>query len=206
MKHLDDTGAECTRHVANVEALLDFAVIGARVAAFNHDIASKLQGLMMSLDEIGEVVERVGDADLHRATETAQLALDEARALLSANRALTRSTKTKVQLRDLVKAASERGGLGVLGAIPDGQVELALPPTAQALGLALEAIGGTGKSRIVDVIATTEGGRARLTFVSSAEPSPTAGDAFALAAFAIARAGGELRCRDNGLTIQLPLI
>ena len=205
MNHLDETGAECTRHAASVDALLTFAVIGSRVAAFNHDIASKLQGLMMSLDEIDEMLDRIADPDLRRATETAQQAIKEASTMLSANRSLTRATKSKVQLRDVVKSASERAGVGVLGTIPDAQVEVAALAT-HALGLALDAIGGTGKNRIVDVVATIEDGRGRLVFTSTAEPTTAAGDAFALAAFAIARAGGELRCRDNGFTAQLPLI
>ena len=205
MNHLDETGAECTRHAANVDALLTFAVIGSRVATFNHDIASKLQGLMMSLDEIDEMLDRIADPHLRRATETAQQAIKEASTLLSANRSLTRSSKAKLQLRDVVKSASERSGVGVLGSIPDAQADVAAL-TTHALGLALDAIGGTGKNRIVDVVATIQNGRARLVFTSAAEPTKSAGDAFALAAFAIARAGGELRCRDNGFVVQLPLI
>ena len=83
MKHKGEDGNECTQHPTNSDALMTFAVIGSRVSAFNHDIASKLQGMMMALDEIEELLERVGDSDLRRATETAQQSLKEASASAS---------------------------------------------------------------------------------------------------------------------------
>ena len=208
MKHLDEDGNECTQHATNSDALMTFAVIGSRVSSFNHDIASKLQGMMMALDEIEELLERVGDSDLRRATETAQQALKEASALLSTNRSLTRtSTKTKAELRDVVRAAGDRAGIEVRGDMPDGQLETVVPLLAQGLGLALDAIAGAGRGRFVEVIATREGDRAKLEFISTAEPAKSPGDAFALASFVIARTGGELRCgRDQRLHVQLPLV
>lgn len=205
MNHLDEDGNPCAVHATSEEALMTFAVIGSRVSSFNHDIASKLQGLMMSIDEIDEICERVTDGDLRRATETAQIAIKEASAMLSANRALTRTARTKVQLRELVKQASDRSGVAVIGALPDAQVELVVALTAHALGLALDAIGGTGRGRGVAVAATIEAGRAQLVFTGPGGEPAKSGDAFALAAFAIARAGGELRCRANGVSVQLPL-
>ena len=203
MIHLDEDGKPCTRHATSEDVLMTYAVIGARVASFNHDIASKLQGLMMSIDEIDEICERVADGDLRRATDTAQAAMKEANTMLSANRALTRtSTRAKVQLCDLVEQASKRAGVAMRGAVPDGQVELVVALTVHALGLALDAIGGVGRGRAVELSATIDGGRAHLVFTGA---PATSGDAFALAAFAIARAGGELRCRPDGLAVQLPL-
>lgn len=202
MKHLDEDGEPCAVHATSEDVLMTFAVIGSRVSSFNHDIASKLQGLMMSIDEIDEICERVSDADLRRATETAQLAIKEASAMLSANRALTRTARSKVQLGELVKQASERSGVSVHGTLPDAQIEVVVALTAHALGLALDAVGGTGRARGVGVTATIEGGGAHLVFTG--EPAKS-GDAFALAAFVIAHAGGELRCRANGVSVQLPL-
>ena len=206
--HLDEDGNPCTEHAASLEALLVFATIGSRVASFNHDIASKLQGMMMALDEIEELHDRVGDSDLRRATETAQASLKEASALLSANRSLTRTgTKSKAALRDLVKTAGDRVGVDIRGSVPDGEVEAAIPLLAQGIGLAIDAIAGTGRARFVDVIASREGTRATLVFASTADPTKTLGESLALAGFVIKRANGELRCgRDRRLHVQLPLV
>lgn len=206
MKHKAEDGSECTEHVASSDALMTYAVIGSRVSAFNHDIASKLQGMMMALDEIEELCERVGDPDLRRATETAQASLKEASALLSANRSLTRtSTKTKAQLGDVVRAAGERVHVDVRGALFDGELETVVPLLVQGLALMIDAIAGAGRGRFVDVIATREGDRASLVFASTAEQVKPIGDALELAGFVIARAGGELRCARERLHVQLPL-
>ncbi|MDQ3338615.1 MAG: hypothetical protein M4D80_25910 [Myxococcota bacterium] len=207
MKHLDEDGHVCTEHVPADDAILTLATIGSRVSTFNHDIASKLQGMMMALDEIEELLERIGDSDLRRANETAQQALKEASALLSANRALTRtSTKAKVQVRDLVRAAGQRANVDVRGDVPEGQVEGVVALLAQGLGLAIDALAGMGRNRFVDVIATREGEGVKLTFASTAEPTNALADSLLLAGFVIARANGELRCgRDRRLHVQLPL-
>jgi hypothetical protein len=206
--HLDQDGNACTEHAANPDAILTAATIGSRVSTFNHDIASKLQGMMMALDEIEEILERVDDPDLRRATETAQQSLKEASSLLSANRSLTRTaTRSKTALRDLVRAAGERVHVAVRGDVPDGQIEATVPLLAQAIGLAIDALAGTGRGRFVDVIASREGDRATLVFASTADPAPALGDALALASFVIEREHGELRCgRDRRLHVQLPLV
>lgn len=205
--HLDEDGNPCADHPASLDALLVYATIGSRVSSFNHDIASKLQGMMMALDEIEEMFERLDSSDLQRATETAQGSLKEANALLQANRALTRtSTKSKTQLRELVRSAGDRVGVEVRGNVPDGEIETVVPLLAHGLGLAIDAIAGTGRSRFVDLIATREGDRARLVFASTADPTKTLGEALALASFVVTRANGELRCgRDRRLHVQLPV-
>lgn len=209
LEHLDEDGHACTRHAANLDAILTLAAIGSRVASFNHDIASKLQGLMMALDEIGDLIARdaAPDPDLRRAVETAQLSLAEASALLTANRALTRtSVRTKAALRDVVTAATERVGVALHGELPDGEVEAVVPLLVQGLGLALDAIAGTGRARTVDVAVTRDGARVELVFAAAGEPAKTVGDALALASFILAREHGELRCgRDHRLHVRLPL-
>jgi signal transduction histidine kinase len=207
LEHLDEDGEVCTRHAANGDQLLTFATIGTRVVGFNHDLASKLQGVMMALDEITELVEGTGDPELRRAAETARTALDDASTLLSANRALTRtSRKTKGSLRDIVTAACARAGVRAQGNVPEGQVEAVIPLLVQALGLAIDAIAG--HDRVVEVSATREGDRVKLVFASSmADPARSVGDALALASLVIANANGELRCgREHRLHVQLPLV
>ena len=207
LEHLDEAGQVCTQHPANADRILTFAAIGARAAGFNHDVASKLQGMMMALDELDELLERAGTTELRRAAETARGALDEAHALLSASRALTRtSTRTTAQLRDIVTVACERAGVSARGDAPQGQVAVT-PLLVQALGLAIEALAGTGSDRVVEVTASREGDRATLVFASPAAPTTTLGDALALASFVIAHANGELRCgRDHRLHVRLPLV
>ena len=206
MKHKAEDGSACTEHVASPDALMTYAVIGSRVSAFNHDIASKLQGMMMALDEIEEMCERLGDPDLRRATETAQASLKDASALLSANRSLTRtSTKTKAQLADVVRAAGERVHVDVRGSIPEAQLETVVPLLVQGFALVIDAIAGAGRGRFVDVIVTCEGGRANLAIATTAEQTKPIGDALELAGFVIERAGGELRCARDRLHVQLPL-
>lgn len=205
--HLDEDGKPCAEHPASLELLLVYATIGSRVSSFNHDIASKLQGMMMALDEIEEMYDRLDSSDLQRANETAQSSLREANALLQANRALTRtSTKTKAQLRDVVRSAGDRVGVDVRGTVPDGEIETVVPLLAHGLGLAIDALAGSGRSRFVDVIASREGDRATLVFASTAEPTKTLGEALALASFVVTRANGELRCgRDRRMHVQLPV-
>ena len=203
MEHFDEDGHVCTRHNANLDAILTLATIGARVSSFNHDIASKLQGVMMAIDEITEYAEQDPNPNIRRAAGDAMAALKEASALLTTNRALTRtSTKTKAALRDVVSAAADRVGVSVRGAIPDGQIEAVVPLLSQALAVAFDALAGTGRNRSLDA-ATTDGA---LVVSSTAEPAATLGDALALASHMVTRAGGELRCgRDAKLIVKLPL-
>ncbi|HEX8106419.1 MAG TPA: hypothetical protein VF516_01775, partial [Kofleriaceae bacterium] len=94
-EHVDETGAPCTRHPAiSPASLYQLAMVGSRAPAFHHDCASKLQGLVMALDELSELTEN-GDPQLIRAVETALEASRELNALLNLNRTLTRpATRT----------------------------------------------------------------------------------------------------------------
>lgn len=201
-EHLDEGGTVCTRHAPNASGLLALATIGSRVSGFNHDIASKLQAVMMTLDEISEHVERDPNPALRSAVEDAIGALQEATTLLTANRALTRiATKSKAALRDVIDAASNRIGVTIRGALPDGQIETAVPLLTQGFALVLDALVGTGRARSVDVAVSGD----TFVFTSSAEPTATFHDALALASFVIATAGGELRCGERKVIVKLPL-
>ena len=85
--HLDEHGQPCSHHPAATDQdLLSLALVGSRAPSFHHDLASKLQGLMMAIDEISEVSGEVPPPVL-RAIETAHGALREVLALLGTNRA-----------------------------------------------------------------------------------------------------------------------
>ena len=72
LRHLDEHGEVCTRHAPVPDGdLLALALVGSRAPSFHHDLASKLQGLMMAIDEIGEVAGDVPPPVMH-AIETVE--------------------------------------------------------------------------------------------------------------------------------------
>ena len=106
--HLDEHGKVCTRHpAAAVDELLSLAIVGSRAPSFHHDLASKLQGLMMAIDEIGELTGE-GSPSVAHAIETAHTTLREVLGLLNVNRALTKApTKSRTTLAEMMTARRE---------------------------------------------------------------------------------------------------
>jgi hypothetical protein len=197
-EHVDEVGQPCERHPpGTLAALLELALVGSRMSSFNHDIASKLQGLMMALDEIGELAQTRGDAELGPAADTAQLALKELNDLLTQNRALTKPpVKTASLIRDLVVKAGARVGVHVRGTLPDTAIEVAVPRTLQALALAIDVAAGPGRSRTLAV--SVDGTTVQLPL--AAQPgSASASELLALASWMFTRAGGALVCRADGV-------
>lgn len=206
--HRDEHGAICTRHPAAATAeLLSLAIVGSRAPSFHHDLASKLQGLMMAIDEISELVEDT--PPLARALETAHTTLREVLGLLNVNRALTKApTKTRTSLAELVARSSERVYVSLRGTIPAANLEVSAPSLTHAFALVCDVAGGPGRGRSVTVTTEVAGGSATLTLAASPEPPPNAAESLALAAFVLAREGGELRCGDEGraLIVRLPVV
>jgi hypothetical protein len=209
-EHVDETGAPCARHPPMAPAsLYQLAMVGSRAPAFHHDCASKLQGLVMALDELTELTEN-GDPQLIRAVETALEASRELNTLLNFNRALTRpATKTAAALDELIARAAERAGVGLRGALPGGvTVHVGVAPITHALALAIDTAAGTGRGRTLQIVATPVVGAVELALHSSPLQAPTAGEAIAIAGFVIARdGGGRLWCTSNGdqMMIRLPV-
>ncbi len=208
--HVDETGAPCARHPAIAPAnLYQLAMVGSRAPAFHHDCASKLQGLVMALDELTELTEN-GDPQLIRAVETAVEASRELNTLLNFNRTLTRpATRTATALDELVTRAAARAGVGLRGALPAGiTVQVGVAPMTHALSLAIDAAAGTGRGRTLPVTATPVVGAVELALQTSPLQAPTASEAIAIAGFVIARdGGGRLWCTSSGdqMVIRLPL-
>jgi hypothetical protein len=209
-EHVDETGAPCARHPAIAPAsLYQLAMVGSRAPAFHHDCASKLQGLVMALDELTELTEN-GDPQLIRAVETALEASRELNTLLNFNRALTRpATKTAAALDELITRAAERAGVGLRGALPGGvTVHVGVAPMTHALALAIDTAAGTGRGRTLQITATPVVGAVELALHGSPLQAPTAGEAIAIAGFVIARdGGGRLWCMSSGdqMMIRLPV-
>src|SRR5690349_1626041 len=174
--HLDETGAPCARHPAIAPAdLYQLAMVGSRAPVFHHDCASKLQGLVMALDELTELTEH-GDPQLIRAVETALEASRELNALLNLNRTLTRpAARTAIALDELVTRAAERASVALRGGPPAGvMVNVGVAPMTHALALAIDAAAGTGRSRTLQVTAAPVPGAIELALHSSPLQAPTA--------------------------------
>ena len=208
LAHLDETGRPCERHPrAELDPILHLAVIGSRMVGFNHDLASKIQGLMMSLDELSELLEPGGSSELERATETAQAAVKELAQLLTLNRGLTKPpVRTRVALREVATRAGERAGVVLRGTLPDVDVELAVSLATQGLALALDAAAGTGRNRSLEAVTSNEASRVELSFPIAPTTNASTSEYLAIAAWVFAREGGELRCSsDARLVLRLPV-
>jgi hypothetical protein len=203
--HVDQTGAPCAHHTPiALDALLQLALVGSRAAGFHHDCASKLQGILMALEEIGELAVP-GDADLQRAIESATEASRELNALLSTSRALTKPpVRGPIGLGELVGRAAARVAVTLRGALPDATVTVSVPAATQALALTIDVAAGAGRGRALEVAGRLRDGAAELV-VPLAAPS-TGREALAIASFAIVRDGGRLWCASAGdrLWIHLP--
>ena len=66
--HLDEAGGPCTSHApVRPDVMLTLALVGSRATGFNHDLASKLQGLLITLEDLVERLAERGEPELHRA-------------------------------------------------------------------------------------------------------------------------------------------
>ena len=177
------------------------AAIGSRAAGYNHDIASKIQGVMMAIDEISELAK---DPDIQRAAETAHAALGELNQLLQHNRALTKPPiKTRVDLGELVGKAAARVGVALRGTKPTGEVAVAVPLVTQGLSLAIDFAAGTERRRSIEVWCRADGQGVTigLPIAPAVDLDPDA--VLAIASWIIKRDGGELIRGDSALIVRL---
>lgn len=206
-EHLDDNGQPCPRHpAATLEQLMNLAIVGSRAPGFHHDIASKLQSLMMSVDEIGELADT--NAQIKRAAETASESLREVLALLNVNRALTKPpVRTAVALRELLDRATARVYVTLQGALVDATVHVSAPSTIHALSLAFDVAAGPGRGRTLPATAQLAAGHVELCLSCTPSASGESAESITLATFILARDGGSLACTDDGsqLVLRLPL-
>jgi len=205
--HVDETGASCRRHPAAArDGLLQLALVGSRASAFHHDCASKLQGLMMALDELDELTAN-GDPQLIQAIRTALDSTRELHALLNTNRALTRpAAPSAIAVRELVHRAAEHVRITLQGTLPDAMVAVAVAPTTHALALAFDAAAGAGRGRTLVIAAEIVEREVELVLHAAASQPANASEALAIATFAVTREGGRLWCTAAGdrLVVRLP--
>jgi hypothetical protein len=205
LAHLDEDGQPCKRHPpADLSALLQLAALGSRVAGYNHDVASKIQGVMMAVDEIGELART---SELQRAAETARVALGELSGLLKQNRALAKPpSPILIELRELLARSAQRVGVRLEGSLPEGAVEVAVPLMTQGLALAIDAVAGTERRRSLALGARLEGGSHVLVLPIAPQVVPNIGDSLAIAAWIVRQDRGELRCSDAAVVVRLPAV
>lgn len=210
-EHLDEHARPCTRHApVSLESLLALATVGSRASGFNHDIASKLQGLMMALDEISELAETLDPSNresVARATEGAQACLKDVLAILNTNRAMTKpAMRAPVALADLTARAGDRVYVTLQGTLPELDVSVSAPTMIHALSLLFDIAGGPGRGRTIPVDVTRTPTHVSISLAVAATASPGS-EPLALASFVLARDGGSLHCANDGqrFVIELPI-
>lgn len=205
--HVDETGAPCARHPAAASAsLFQLAMVGSRAQVFHHDCASKLQALVMALDEIRELTEH-GDPQLITAVQAALESMQEVHELLNTNRALTRPpVRFAVALHELVTRAAGLVGVTVHGSLPDTMVDVALPASMHALALALDVAAGAVRGRTLTVAAELAAREVLLVLHAASSQPANASEALAIATFVITSHGGKVWCAAAGdrLFVRLP--
>jgi hypothetical protein len=210
IQHTDEAGQPCTRHGTLTEhRALELATLGSRMPSFHHDAASKLQSLMMALDEISELAS--SDAtDLRTSIDTAHSALRELNHLLSANRALAKApVAARIALPDLLQRAAEATGVRIRTPIAAHDVRLHIPAVRHALSLLLDLTAGPSHlGRVVDVTCDFAGDHYVLRLAGPPEAQAkvpiNAGESIGLATFVIDREEGTLHCTATGFVVSLP--
>lgn len=208
IEHLDEEGKPCTRHAAPAtDALLAWAAVGSRISGFHHDTASKLQSLMMALDEATDVLGD-GRPDVSVPLDQAMTALREIHALLTENRALAKAPQRKsIALAELLKRAAARHGVALQGDAGAAIVQVAPPSIVHALAMLLDLAAGALQGRRGVSIAVTANERDVTVSMDGAPLAapPAASEAIAMATYLLGREDGTLRCAPLGFVVQLPL-
>jgi hypothetical protein len=159
----------------------------------------------MALDEISELIGEE-ESDVRTATETAQTAVRQLHALLSANRALAKSPQTtRTLLPELLARAAERHGVKLKGAVDSFEVDVAPPSMTHAISMLLDMIAGPpAGGRAVEVAAESAFECVRMTLSGSVEAThPSANELIAVATYIISREGGVLRCGAKRFVVEL---
>lgn len=186
--------------------MLALALLGSRMPSFHHDVASKLQSLMMAIDELEELAE---GGEMKAAASSAAGAVRELTTLFATNRALAKAPQRRpTPIGELFARAAERAGVRTTGELPPCTVDVALPSIAHACAVVLDlAAGPLSMGRTAEITGSIDG--ATLIVIVTGPPSAplpnNAGDVLALATFALEREQGSLHCLGERYVIRLPL-
>ena len=186
--------------------MISLALVGTRATGFNHDLASKLQGLLMTLEDLVERLGERGEPELARAASEASVAAQEIAGLITESRALTRSPgPSRRSLRELVAASCDRAGVDLMTELPQVELDIIAPHVTHALALAIEVAAGPGRGRPLESTCRVDGGRIELVISAARQSTSYASEYLALAAAILRRDRGDLRCGADRLVIWLPL-
>lgn len=204
--HVDEAGEPCTTHApVRPDVMHTLTLVGSRASGFNHDLASKLQGLLMTLEDLAERLGARGEPELHRSASDAFAMTQELVGLVTASRALTRPPSPgRRTLRELIAASCERAGVELRAELVEAEVEVSTPHVVQAIALAIEVAAGPGRGRALESTCQ-RGGGGQIEIVLSAAKKTTsfASEYLALAAESLRRHGGDLRCGADRIVIWL---
>lgn len=203
--HVDENGGPCTHHApVRPDVMMTLAMVGTRANGLNHDLASKLQGLLMTLENLVEQLAERGESELHRAAEDASAAAQDLAGLVMGSRQLTRSPgPSRRPLRELIDASCERAGLHLQTQLVNADVKVVVPHAIHALSLAIEVAGGPGRSRPLDSECRLVDGRIELVLPAARQTTSYASEYLALAAEILRRDGGDVRCGADRIVIWL---
>jgi hypothetical protein len=207
--HLDEDGKPCTKHAVADDGLLPWAAVGSRISGFHHDTASKLQSLMMAVDEANDIL---GDErpEVRTALDTATAALRDIHGLLTENRALAKAPQRKTTpVAGLLERAATRHGVKLVGERGVAAVHVAPPSIVHALSMLLDMSAGSLQStRTVELSVTGDAADVQIRIAGAPIEAgkPMLNESIAVAAFLLAREDGSLRCTERGFVIQLPTI
>ena len=207
IEHLDEDGKPCTRHPASEDKLLAYAAVGTRISGFHHDAASKLQSLVMALDEIGELIGEE-ESDVRTATETAQTAVRNLHALLTVNRALAKGPQpARTMLPELLQRAAERHAVKLRGQVASVEVLVAMPSMTHAFAMLIDMIAGPpSQGRGVEVEVANDGDRVTVKLTGTVEAThPNVNELITVAAYMVSREEGVLRCGSKRFVVELPV-
>lgn len=205
--HLDERGEPCATHPQiRPEAMLLLALVGTRATGLNHDLASKLQGLLMTLEDLAERLGERGEADLARAATEASTSAQDLVEIVTASRALTRQPGPSRQtLRELVAASCQRAGIELTAELVDAEIEIIAPHVVHALALVIEVAGGLGRGRPLESSCRHVNDGVELVLTAAPRTTSYASEYLALAGAVLRRSGGDLRCGPSRITVWLPI-
>jgi hypothetical protein len=206
--HVDERGESCTTHApVRPEVMIRLALVGSRAAGLNHDLASKLQGLLMTIEDLTERLAERGEPELHRAATDASAAAQDLVGLVKSSRQLTRTSSPQRQpLRELIAESCDRAGVELAVELVDAHVQLVAAHAIQAISLAIEVAAGPGRGRPLESTCRLVEGRIELVLLAAERSTSYASEYLAIASAVLRRDGGDVRCGEGRIVIWLPAV
>jgi hypothetical protein len=188
------------------DGILALALVGARARGFHHDLASKLQGLMMAIDEIADRNLLLADDRVQRAVEAAADSMREVQGQLAAFRTLGRGADARgCSLRELVAAGTRAAAVAASGEVPDVAVMATPCAAVQVIAMACELADSTGTVEVAVDARDADTIEVSVRCRGGGLPELVRADAIAVMTFALGRDGGEVRDGGNGVVMRFRL-